>query len=174
MIARTFLLSMCRKYQKPLLKHQKIWGKEGAPMKVRHSIILEEDNYVAASAMYKLRNFRNVSELVNRALEEYLARQAGQRVESILSQEMVSVIENTILLSERRINRILFKLAVGDAEMKHVIAIASQFQDRIELLAKIHEQSEREVRITNGLLNFKTALEQLNGNKMGADEWEEN
>lgn len=90
-------------------------------MKVRHSIILEEDNYVAASAMYKLRNFRNVSELVNRALEEYLA---------------------------------------------------SQFQDRIELLAKIHEQSEREVRITNGLLNFKTALEQLNGNKQGADEWE--
>ena len=85
MIVRTFLLSVCRKQQKPLLKHQKIWGKEGAPMKVRHSIILEEDNYVAASAMYKLRNFRNVSELVNRALEEYLARQAGQRVESILS-----------------------------------------------------------------------------------------
>ena len=54
-------------------------------MKVRHSIILEEDNYVAASAMYKLKNSRNVSELVNRALEEYLARQAGQRVESILS-----------------------------------------------------------------------------------------
>lgn len=27
--------------------------------------------------------------------------------------------------------------------------------------------------ITNGLLNFKTALEQLNGEKMGTDEWEE-
>ena len=140
-------------------------------MKVRHSIILEEDNYVAASAMYKLKNFRNVSELVNRALEEYLARQAGQRVESILSQEMVSVIENTILLSERRINRILFKLAVGDAEMKHVIAIASQFIDKDGLLKKIHEQSEREVRITNGLLNFNTVLEQRKGHEMGTEEW---
>ena len=138
----------------------------------KHKITFNEDNYRAAEAAYRLHNFSSVSELINRALEEWLARNAGQRAAAVLSQEMISVIENTILLSERRINRILFKLAVGDAEMKHVIAIASQFQDRIELLAKIHEQSEREVRITNGLLNFKTALEQLNGNKQGADEWE--
>ena len=142
-------------------------------MKVRHSIYFEQDTYESAVSICKLRNFSSISELINRALEEYLAREAGQTMMKLLSKEMISVVENTILMSERRINHILFKLAVADAEMKHVIAIASQFQDRIELLAKIHEQSEREVRITNGLLNFKTALEQLNGNKQGADEWEE-
>ena len=143
-------------------------------MTEKHAFVLEKDVYDFIMATYRLKNFSCASELVNQALKEYLAREAGQFAGELLSEQIASKIENTILLSERRINRILFKLAVGDAEMKHVIAIASQFQDRIELLAKIHEQSEREVRITNGLLNFKTALEQLNGEKMGADEWEDN
>ena len=140
----------------------------------KHTISLKDDTYTGAMAAYKLHNFSSVSELIDTAVQEWLAREAGQFAGDILSEQIASKIENTILLAERRINRILFKLAVGDAEMKHVIAIASQFQDRIELLAKIHEQSEREVRITNGLINFKTALEQLNGEKMGADEWEDN
>ena len=141
-------------------------------MTEKHAFVLEKDVYDSIMATYRLKNFSCVSELVNQALKEYLAREAGQRAGTLLSQEMVSVIENTILLSERRINHILFKLAVGDAELKHVIAVASQFKDKDGILRKIHEQSEREVRITNGLLNFKTALEQANGNKIGADEWE--
>ncbi len=64
------------------------------------------------------------------------------------------------MLSERRINRILFKLAVGDAELKHVVAVASQFRDRDGILKRIHEKSEKEVRGNNGLLSLKTALEQ--------------
>ena len=138
-------------------------------MRVRHSIFLEEENFLSANAMYKLKNFSCVSDLVNRALEEYLARQAGQRAEAILSQEMVSVIENTILMSERRINLILYKLAVGDAELKYVVAIGSKFK-KMELLPKIHEKSEREVRVTNGVLNLKTIIEQQNGDG-GVEEW---
>ena len=56
----------------------------------------------------------------------------------------------------------LFKLAVGDAELKRVITIASRFKTRIHLMDEIHEQSLREVRITNGILNLKNTLEHTN------------
>ena len=112
--------------------------------------------------MYKRKNYSCVSDLVNVALNEYLAREHGQAAIRILSKEAVSVIENAILLSERRINRMLFKLAVGDAELKRVIAIASRFKTRIHLMDEIHEQSLREVRITNGILNLKNTLEHTN------------
>lgn len=129
-------------------------------MKVRHSIILEEENYVAASAMYKLKNFRNVSELVNRALEEYIAREAGQTPMKLLSKEAVSVIENAVLLSERRINRLLFKIAVSDTEMKHVLVSGFKRIDP-DFLEKIHDKSEREVRLKNGILDLRTIVEEV-------------
>ena len=129
-------------------------------MKVRHSIILEEENYVAASTMYKLKNFRNVSELVNRALEEYIAREAGQTPMKLLSKEAVSVIENAVLLSERRINRLLFKIAVSDTEMKHVLVSGFKRIDP-DFLEKIHDKSEREVRLKNGILDLRTIVEEV-------------
>lgn len=135
----------------------------------KHKITFNEDNYKAAETACRIHNFSSVSELINRALEEWLARNAGQRAAEILSQEMVSAIENTILKSERRINRILYKLAVGDAELKYVVAIGSKF-NKMELLPKIHEKSEREIRVTNGVLNLKTIIEQENGDG-GVEEW---
>lgn len=130
-------------------------------MKEKHAFILKKDVYDSIMAIYRLKNFSCVSDLVNQALEDYLAREVGQKAGTLLSNDVVSVIENTILLSERRINRILFKLAVGDAELKHVVAVASQFRDRDGILKRIHEKSEKEVRGNNGLLSLKTALEQI-------------
>ena len=128
-------------------------------MTEKHAFFIEKEIYDTIMVMYKRKNYSCVSDLVNVALNEYLAREHGQAAIRILSKEAVSVIENAILLSERRINRMLFKLAVGDAELKRVIAIASRFKTRIHLMDEIHEQSLREVRVTNGILNLKNALE---------------
>ncbi|MBO4324073.1 MAG: hypothetical protein J5845_01565 [Lachnospiraceae bacterium] len=131
-------------------------------MTEKHAFFIEKEIYDTIMVMYKRKNYSCVSDLVNVALNEYLAREHGQAAIRILSKEAVSVIENAILLSERRINRMLFKLAVGDAELKRVIAIASRFKTRIHLMDEIHEQSLREVRITNGILNLKNTLEHTN------------
>ena len=125
-------------------------------MKVRHSIYFEQDTYESAVSIYKLRNFSSISELINRALEEYLAREAGQTMMKLLSKEMISVVENTILMSERRINHILFKLAVGDAEMKYVLA--EYFSLDEGFLEYTHDRSVREVRQNNGILNLAQVM----------------
>ena len=132
-------------------------------MKVRHSIYFEQDTYESAVSICKLRNFSSISELINRALEEYLAREAGQTLTKLLSKEMISVVENTILMSERRINHILFKLAVGDAEMKHVMA--EYFSLDEGFLEEAHDRSIREVRQTNGILNLAQVMSEAREEK---------
>lgn len=132
-------------------------------MKVRHSIYFEQDTYESAVSICKLRNFSSISELINRALEEYLAREAGQTMMKLLSKEMISVVENTILMSERRINHILFKLAVGDAEMKHVMA--EYFSLDEGFLEEAHDRSIREVRQTNGILNLAQVMSEAREEK---------
>ena len=132
-------------------------------MKVRHSIYFEQDTYESAVSICKLRNCSSISELINRALEEYLAREAGQTMMKLLSKEMISVVENTILMSERRINHILFKLAVGDAEMKHVMA--EYFSLDEGFLEEAHDRSIREVRQTNGILNLAQVMSEAREEK---------
>ncbi len=126
----------------------------------KHTISLEDEAYDTAMIMYKRKNFSGVSDLINRALEEYLAREAGQTPLKLLSKEAVSVIENAILLSERRINRFLFKIAVSDTEMKHVLVNGYK---RIEpdFLDKVRDKSEREVRLKNGILDLRTVVEEV-------------
>lgn len=124
----------------------------------KHRVSFNEDTYRMAESVYKLYNFSSVSELIDTAVAEWLAQKSGQMVSHYLSKEMASIIENTILLSERRINRILFKLAVSDTELKHVIAEGYTIDEKY--LEKIHERSEREVRRTNGLIDLKKMVEE--------------
>ena len=82
-------------------------------------------------------------------------------VNRIISKDIATIVENTIQLSERRINRILFKLAVSDTELKHVIAEGYTIDEKY--LEKLHEKGIREVRQTNGILDLKQVIEAQKG-----------
>ena len=129
-------------------------------MTEKHAFFIEKEIYDTIIVMYKRKNYSCVSDLVNVALNEYLAREHGQAAIRILSKEAVSVIENAILLSERRINRLLFKVAVSDTEMKHVLVSGFKRIDP-DFLDKIHDKSEREVRLKNGILDLRTIVEEV-------------
>ena len=128
-------------------------------MSTKVTIYLDDELYEKTRALYKIKNFKSISSFIQTAMEERFARDAGQEASQYMSKQLVSMVESTIRLSEQRINRMLFKLAVGDAELKRVIAIASRFKNKIHLMDEIHEQSLREVRVTNGILNLKNTLE---------------
>lgn len=127
----------------------------------KHRVSFNEENYRMAESVYKIYNFSSVSELIDTAVAEWLAQRAGQMVSHYMSKELTSIIENTMQLSERRINRMLFKLAVSDAELKHVLATEYSIDEKF--LERIHERSEREVRLTNGMLNLNQVIEGQNG-----------
>ena len=123
----------------------------------KHKISFNEDIYQAAVAACKKYNYDNISELVNAAVDEWLAQKSGQQVSNFISREIESIIKNCIGVTERRINQMLFKLAVSDAELKHIVA--ADFRASDKSLATVHEKSEREIRLTNGILDVKDAFD---------------
>ena len=129
-------------------------------MTEKHAFFIEKETYDTIMVMYKRKNYSCVSDLVNVALNEYLAREHGQAAIRILSKEAISVIENAILLSERRINRFLFKIAVSDTEMKHVL-VNGYKRIAPDSLDKVRDRSEREVRLKNGILDLRTVVEEV-------------
>ena len=90
----------------------------------KHRVTFNEENYLLATAIHKTYGFKNVSELINAALEEWIVRKTTQQASRYLSKEVAQIIEQTVGEMTRRINRMMFKLAVSDAEMKHVLAHA--------------------------------------------------
>lgn len=129
-------------------------------MSKKVTIYLEDDTYTKISTSYKIRNFRTMSELVETALKEWLAKGMGQEVSGFLSKQLIAQIQSTIWMSEQRLNRTLFKIAVSDTELKHVLVSGFKRIDP-DFLDKVADKSLREVRQKNGILDLKAVVEEI-------------
>lgn len=116
----------------------------------KHRVTFNEENYLLANAIHKTYGFKNVSELINAALEEWIVRKTTKQASRYLSTEVAQIIEQTVGEIERRINRMMFKLAVSDAELKHVLVNAYELDE--EEIQKMRPHCEQEVRKAQGLL----------------------
>ena len=129
-------------------------------MSKKVTVYLEDDTYAKISTSYKIRNFRTMSELVETALKEWLAKGMGQEVSGFLSKQLIAQIQSTIWMSEQRLNRTLFKIAVSDTELKHVLVSGFKRIDP-DFLDKVADKSLREVRQKNGILDLKAVVEEI-------------
>ena len=129
-------------------------------MSKKVTVYLEDDTYAKISTSYKIRNFRTMSELVETALKEWLAKGMGQEVSGFLSKQLIAQIQSTIWMSEQRLNRTLFKIAVSDTELKYVLVNGYKRIDP-DFLDKVYDKSVREVRQKNGILDLKSVVEEI-------------
>lgn len=129
-------------------------------MSKKVTIYLEDDTYAKISTSYKIRNFRTMSELVETALKEWLAKGMGQEVSGFLSKQLIAQIQSTIWMSEQRLNRTLFKIAVSDTELKYVLVNGYKRIDP-DFLDKVYDKSVREVRQKNGILDLRSVVEEI-------------
>ena len=129
-------------------------------MSKKVTVYLEDDTYAKISTSYKIRNFRTMSELVETALKEWLAKGMGQEVSGFLSKQLIAQIQSTIWMSEQRLNRTLFKIAVSDTELKYVLVNGYKRIDP-DFLDKVYDKSVREVRQKNGILDLKAVVEEI-------------
>ncbi len=129
-------------------------------MSKKVTVYLEDDTYAKISTSYKIRNFRTMSELVETALKEWLAKGMGQEVSGFLSKQLIAQIQSTIWMSEQRLNRTLFKIAVSDTELKYVLVNGYKRIDP-DFLDKVYDKSVREVRQKNGILDLRSVVEEI-------------
>ena len=133
----------------------------------KHRVSFQEENYHLAEAVHKMYGFKNVSELINSALEEWLVKKTTKQASRYLSKEVAQIIESTVGEFTRKTNHILFKLAVSDAELKHVIA--DSYTTEEDYLPRIRKECEQEIRVLHGFLELGTAISRKERNR----EWQD-
>ena len=129
-------------------------------MSKKVTVYLEDDTYAKISTSYKIRNFRTMSELVETALKEWLAKGMGQEVSGFLSKQLIAQIQSTIWMTEHRLNRTLIKIAVYYTELKYVLVNGYKRIDP-DFLDKVYDKSVREVRQKNGILDLRSVVEEI-------------
>ena len=95
------------------------------------------------------------NEFIRRAVEFYIEYKNHERNVEFLTPALESVIDGKIKDSEDRIARIIFKLAVDQNFLAHLIG--NQYDYREEDLEEIRHDSMEEVRSTNGQISLTKA-----------------
>lgn len=86
---------------------------------------------------------------------------SGQEASAYLPPALVAALRGTVQDSENRIARLLFKLTVEISMMMNVLAAGMEISD--EDLRQLRARCVREVKQTNGRINFKDAIDYQKG-----------
>lgn len=134
--------------------------------KTKHGIFLDDKNFKKASDHYQEYNFRSVSELIDQALEFYLAYRAAGEAEIYLNEALTQTLRSTVQQTENRLAKILYKIAVEDAMIKQLLAVAARITP--EQAEKLRKSCIDEIKTLNGMLDLKQAAKR----QADAEEWE--
>lgn len=123
--------------------------------KTKHTVCFDNKVWEKAQQHYEEYNFKSVSELIDTALDFYLGYRTSGEIENYLAEGLMQSLRSIVKSSEDRLARILFKIAVGDAEMKHLFAAALGLSSKE--VDKIRKHCLDEIKTMNGVLDLKEA-----------------
>ena len=106
-------------------------------------------------------NCKSRSDFLETAAQFYAGYLSGQEATAYLPPALVTAMRGTVQDSENRIARLLFKLAVEIKMMMNVLAAGMEIRD--EDLKTLRVRAIREVKQTNGRINFKDAIDYQRG-----------
>lgn len=106
-------------------------------------------------------NCKSRSDYLETAAQFYAGYLSGEEATAYLPPALVAAMRGTVQDSENRIARLLFKLAVEINMMMNVLAAGMEISD--EDLRQLRARAVREVKQTNGRINFKDAIDYQRG-----------
>lgn len=111
--------------------------------------------------LVKQDNCKSRSDYLETAAQFYAGYLSGKEATAYLPPALVAAMRGTVQDSENRIARLLFKLAVEINMMMNVLAAGMEISD--EDLRQLRARAVREVKQTNGRINFKDAIDYQRG-----------
>lgn len=129
--------------------------------KTKHTVCFDNKVWEKAQQHYEEYNFKSVSELIDTALDFYLSYRTTGEIENYLAEGLLQSLRSIVKTSEDRLARILFKIAVGDAEMKNLFAAALGLSSKE--VDKIRKHCLDEIKTMNGILDLKEAARWQSG-----------
>lgn len=124
--------------------------------KVRKSIWLSKEALVSCENGMKVDNSRFLNEYVENALSYYSAYLSSKDNKDIVSDIFSNIVESKLAMTENRLSKLLFKLAVEQAKLSNVVAYNLDIDD--EILEKLHYKCVEQVKSTNGKFKFEDAF----------------
>ena len=106
-------------------------------------------------------NCQSQNEFIEKAIQFYAGYVSGKNAMEYLPPALVAALRGTVQDSENRIARLLFKLTVEISMMMNVLAAGMEISD--EDLRQLRARCVREVKQTNGRINFKDAIDYQKG-----------
>lgn len=124
--------------------------------KHKHSMWLSDEVWAEVKAAYQDDGCSTLNQFVEKGLRFYLgylkAKDAGEYLPRVLS----AVLEGKLGSFGDRVGRLLFKLAVNDDMLTHILAAGTEV-DELAALDKLRVQCVNETKQTHGSVEFKDA-----------------
>lgn len=127
-----------------------------AEEKVRFQIRIDPDTDRKVKAAIPLSNSRSQNEFVEKALRFYCDYLSARDCTTVLPPVYLSALKATIQMTEDRISRLLFKLAVEMDMIMNVLAAGMEISD--ETLNDLRSHCVQNVKKTNGSVSLKQAV----------------
>lgn len=134
-----------------------------AEEKVRFQMRIDPDTDRKVKASIPLSNSRSQNEFVEKALRFYCDYLNARDCTTVLPPVYLSALKATIQMTEDRISRLLFKLAVEMDMVMNVLAYGMEISD--ETLNDLRSHCVQNVKKTNGSVSLKQAIRFQNHQK---------
>lgn len=119
---------------------------------VKTGISIDADLLTRCDASIPLTNAQSRSEFICETIEYYIAVLHAQGSSKVLTPALESVVSSKIALTEDRISRMIFKLAVEVAMLNHQCAAAYTTEE--DYIDWLREHCKHEVSKLNGRMNL--------------------
>ena len=129
--------------------------------KLKVALGFAPDNQQLVKNLCARDNCQSQNEFIEKAIRFYAGYVSGKEATAYLPPALVAALRGTVEDSEHRIARLLFKLAVETSMMMNVLAAGMEISD--EDLRQLRARAVREVKQTNGRINFKDAIDYQRG-----------
>ena len=128
----------------------------GQELKKKYAFWMRPDTKAKIEEIYRSDNCSSQSEFVEKAVSFYAEYIAAKDSSKFLPLTLTAMIRGTMDDSESRIARLLFKMAVEQSMMMHVLASEVEITD--EELSRLRGRCVNEVKRTGGRINFDDAV----------------
>lgn len=124
--------------------------------KERCTLYLTPSTYKLASSLCEFDNCKNESQFTENAIKFYAGYVQTQCNADYLPKIMTEIMKSILNISDNRMTKMLFKLAVEQAMLMNVVAADCKIDD--DTIARLRENCIDEVKRTNGNFSFEDAV----------------
>lgn len=129
--------------------------------KIKFALRIAPETQALVKELCSQDNCQSQNEFIEKAIQFYAGYVSGKDAMEYLPPALVAALRGTVQDSENRIARLLFKLTVEISMMMNVLAAGMEISD--EDLRQLRARCVREVKQTNGRINFKDAIDYQKG-----------